>query len=276
MIVVTLAIVCLVPGQDPPRAPKSIAVACEVGPSTTIVKLVADGKEVARGDPLIEFDPAPVRERLETLKAAVEAAKAEFAEADRDSQAAREQLKTLTEQAIPAKTKALEMAIQEAETRLQQARARLEEAQKRFKPGSNPTPLNDAKVEVLKEEQALAEARTALKVYRDLTAPKEKLQAEADVRVAEASRANLEATLKVQQGQEARARTMLDRCKVLAPAAGKVALNNPKRPANDKRPPAIREGVSVREGQVILRIHPGGGPGGVPSGPPAGPSHLDY
>lgn len=258
MIAAYLAIACLVPIQDPPSRPRPIEVVSEVGPPTTILKLVADGKEVARGDTLVELDPAPVRERLETLKAAVAEARAEFDDAEQADRAARERLKTLTETLIPARTKELEQAIQEAETRLQKARAALEEAQKRFKPGSNPAPLNEARQAVVEAEQAHAEARTAAKVYRDLTAPKDRLQAEADANAARTFQANREAALQVQQAQEQRTRAMLDHCKLTAPVAGRVALNNPRRAPNDKRPPLIREGATVRGGQVILRIHPKG------------------
>ncbi|MFO0959702.1 MAG: hypothetical protein U0800_20075 [Isosphaeraceae bacterium] len=260
MIVASFAIACLAAAQDPkpPDGPRPIEIACEVGPSTTIVKLIADGKEVARGDVLAELDPAPIRGRLEAIKAGLAEAQAQFDDASKADQAARERLKTLTEQTIPGRTKELDRAIQEAEARLQKAKARQEEAQKRFKPGTNPAPVNDAKMAVVKEEQALAEAKTALKVYRDLTAPKDKLQAETDAKAAEATRANVEAAYKIHQGQEEKARAMLDRCKLTAPVSGKVVLNNPKRAPNDKRPPLIREGATVREGQVILRIHPRG------------------
>ncbi len=243
MIAFPLALALLAPtfrDDDPkPTGKEKPAKAVElrnlVEGQTVILSLVPEGTAVKKGEVIGELDSAGFRNELIDQQIAVKQAEVDVLSARSKREIAESEAK---EEAMVVAREITQQKdrIKLAETGVSVANAKLEEARK-AKMASRIGPAEAAKS---KADKDLKDQQFQLKTLQEVAGPRRIQEADNKAAAAKTEEVLMAASLAAEQAKEKKLRQQIDRCKLVAPAAGMVLYANPSdAPAE---PPPIEEG----------------------------------
>jgi RNA polymerase sigma factor (sigma-70 family) len=250
----------------PPAAPAPITARGIVDPSdmpqvtsqvegaTTIISLLPEGTQVEKGQVVAELDSAAIREELEIERRELARAEALARSAERALEATEFALREYTEGSLPLGRAAAEEQIRLAARRLDRAKNQVERARE----------ADPADLDAIAEADELAEkarfdhdqACRRLDMLERFTAPRRTRSFQA---ITEKARGELESSRQELAARRERADFLarqVDACKLLAPADGLLIYHHQGTDPTDGQP-AIREGATVRERQVVFQVFSG-------------------
>jgi RNA polymerase sigma factor (sigma-70 family) len=197
---------------------------------TTIIMLAPDGSTVKRGDLVCELDSAWLRDQLINQQITTKSAQANFENAKLARENAEFGLQAYAEDLFPREQREAEGELKIAQTELALADSDLATAR--------------AKLAVEKASNRLhvLTKYTKAKQIRDLTT---QLEASRSTELAK------NATFELERSRERKLERQITACSIKAPIDGTLIYANS--PAG---PPAIEEGATVRERQLLFRIVP--------------------
>lgn len=233
---------------------KNLDIKCEIAGGTTILWIVEDGKQVYKGDKLVELDSSALREQVTQQEIVVERARSTETQADKSLEVAKINVREYEEGTFVQSKQTSESAITVAEENLRSAKNALEHTQRMFRKGyATSLELEAAKFAVKRGELDLDAAKTALDVLVNFTKEKMLEDLRSQVATAEATLSAEKKALELEVMKLERLNVQLTKSTIYAPESGMVVYaNDSGRRGNDAV--QIAEGAAVREQQTILRL----------------------
>ncbi len=234
----------------------NVEVLCEVksetGPGSTILELVDDGVVVEEGDFLLQFDDTALQLALTQQEIQVATDTALVIQAQSELDKFQQMLSEYRDGLFVMEKETHESSLLQAESHFESVQDAHRHTRRMFQKGYvSRVQLGADEKAVAMAQKAVEAARTTLKVHAEFTRPRMVSEYEAEIEKQKALLRAAEYTLKLSEQRRDDIREQIDRCRVVAPAAGQVVYRNDYR----RRPPfVIEEGVQVRQGQVIFRL----------------------
>jgi HlyD family secretion protein len=247
---------------------------------TTIISILPEGKEVKKGETVVELDSATLRDRLQNQRITVRTAEAAYQNAQLASQTAglalREYLDGTYKQELSVLLSAIaasELGIVKAEERLERtrrARKRIEELV-----AGKPTPatpadvvaeldivdrVDAAELSLLREKTALELAKTKRELLEKYTRHRVRGELESDRETKLSDELAKKTAFELEKNKEDQLRGQIQQCTILAPIDGLLVYAQDTR---FNRPDAgfqIEEGATVRGRQKIFSVIESGSP----------------
>ena len=269
---------------------KSIRITSEVEGQNRIIKIVPEGIQVQKGDPLVELDSSNLVDKLRQQEITLEGSRASLTEAqeslaiqenqnqsDKDAgeleiEFTQIDIKKYIEGDWPQEQRDAQSDITIAEEESKRAKNRLKWTQKLEDEGFvTRTELEADELSVKKAELAVARAREKLRILEKFSNPKKLRELNAKVHEAkqemvrtirkgkakmlqnQATLRAKEATFEIQQQKYDKLKEQVKKCKIFAPAPGLVVYFTERRRWGSNNS-AIEEGAMVREKQVLITL----------------------
>jgi RND family efflux transporter MFP subunit len=251
---------------------------CTVEGRNTIISLLPEGSRVKKGDLVGELDSASLRDQLVNQRGVFDAAERAHQTATLAREVAEITLKEYEEgiflhekASVQGGLKLMESALTEADARVQRtkrAREKLTAALARKEPGMDPADiladlnvddrLAGAEHELLRSKLEFEKAQSRLNLLENYTKGKTIKELKAGVEKALAEELARQQRSNLEKDRMTHLERQIARCKLVAPSDGVVLYANDPHPTN--RAPAIDQGASVRERQILASILDIGGP----------------
>ena len=231
---------------------ENVDITCDVAGGATIIWLVDDGDRVAKGMDIVKLDASVLSENATAQKIAYEKARALMIQADKDYEAAKIAVEEYKEGLFKKDLRTAESNVTAATERLQATQNTLAYGERMFRKGYiTPQQLEAQKSAVARAKLDLGTADIALDVLTKFTKPKMITELES-VRDSAAARFESEkAALELENIKLERLEGELLKCTIKAPQDGLVIYANSR---SRDRETEIKEGLSVKERQVILQL----------------------
>ena len=231
---------------------ENVDITCDVAGGATIIWLVDDGDRVAEGMDIVKLDASVRSENATAQKIAYEKARALMIQADKDYEAAKIAVEEYKEGLFKKDLRTAESNVTAATERLQATQNTLAYGERMFRKGYiTPQQLEAQKSAVARAKLDLGTADIALDVLTKFTKPKMITELES-VRDSAAARFESEkAALELENIKLERLEGELLKCTIKAPQDGLVIYANSR---SRDRETEIKEGLSVKERQVILQL----------------------
>jgi HlyD family secretion protein len=243
---------------DKPAGRKEYAVLNEVGGETIIIFVKPEDSWVEKGELVCELDSAAVKEKLARQQFITKDAEAACQQARRSAELAKIAVTEYVQGSLPQDLQVAKGEIALAESERKRAEDRLDWTKRQYTKGRvSGRQKTMAELMLQKAKFRLEQAQTKLSVLEKYTKEKtiKELQSQVEKAVSDVvlkeSAYDLEAT--TQKALEAQ----VAHCRIVAPASGRVVY---ARRAGDGPRPAIEEGATVRQGQLLFRIVAGNAP----------------
>ncbi len=238
---------------------------------TTIVKIVAEGSRVKKGEIIAELDSAALKDQLVNQRITTKAAEANFLNAKLAREIAEIAVKEYVEGVYMHELADLKRLVDGARNsiaKLEERRERTRAARQRVKDtlaaaGGAKTAadivaevdiqdrLDEAELGLERERRSLAQAEWKRDVLQKITYPKTIKELESEVKKTHSNELAKMATWELEKSKEDKLERQIANCALTAPVEGCVVYANP--PTLRGRP-VIEEGATVREHQKIVRI----------------------
>jgi HlyD family secretion protein len=238
------------------QSANNVEVRCEVksegAGGTTILEITEEGSVVQEGDFLVQFDDSALKLLLTQQEIVVAQDETAVIGAESDLDKARQTLDEYKDGLFLADSETFESELLQAQSNLKAAQDLLEHTSTMFRKGYvSQLQLEAQQVAVEMAQKNVKVAETKLKVHTDFTYKRMISEYEAEIKKLEAALRAAQFTLKLSQQRRDEVQTQIDKCRVLAPAAGQVVYANDfERQQNI----VIEEGAQVREGQIVIRL----------------------
>jgi HlyD family secretion protein len=257
LAVVVTGVVGLAFSQAPPARQDAPRVAgepvfCPVEGVDKVLALVPNGTHVRAGDLVCELDSAPFKERLTNQLIAVQRARADHQNAVLTREVAEIAVKE-SEEVSRLDGETLKASADLMEKELGLKRSILEDLKKKK---AGDVEQKKAELEVKKAQQRLSQVTRDRETLEKDTIPRQTNELQVNVQQALAVESGRKEALDLAMATAEKTRKQIALCKVLAPAAGRVELSRRRVPGIPEGGPPIEEGRSVRNRQLLLRIHP--------------------
>ena len=225
---------------------------CRVKGGSTVLWIIKPGEEVNPGDVLVRLDTKTIEDNINAQRIRYETARAVFAQSESDVAVAKINVQEYLEGTYRSEKQTLEKDIKIAESQLLAAQDTAQFSARLAKKGyiSNLQLKSDEDAAEHKKIE-LEVLRTNLDVLERYTKPKRIEELEGILRAKEAKLASDKASLDLEKHRLDREEEQLKRCVIEAETSGMVILPSTQ---EWKNMPAIEEGASVREDQVLLMI----------------------
>ena len=230
----------------------NVDIACEVDGGSTVIEIVDDGAFVTKGMELVKLDDSVISENATAQKIAFEKARALMIQAEKDFAAAKIAVEEYREGIFKKDLRTAESNLTAATERLQATQNTLAYGERMFRKGYiTPQQLEAQKSAVARAELDLGTAKIALDVLTTFTKPKMITELESTRDAAEARLESERAALDLERIKLERLEGELKKCTIKAPQDGLVIYANSR---SYRQETEIKEGVAVRERQVILKL----------------------
>ncbi len=231
---------------------ENVDITCDVAGGATIIWLVEDGDRVSQGMDIVKLDASVLSENATAQKIAYEKARALMIQADKDYAAAKIAVEEYREGLFKKDLRTAESNVTAATERLQATQNTLAYGERMFRKGYiTPQQLEAQKSAVARAKLDLGTAEIALDVLTKFTKPKMTTELESVRDSAEARLESERAALELEKIKLERLESELLKCTIKAPQDGLVIYANTR---SRDRETEIKEGVSVKERQVILQL----------------------
>ncbi len=234
----------------------NIDIKCEVAGGTSILWIVDDGKEVEKGEKIVELDSAALEESINQQRIAFEKARAAKIQAEKDYAAAKLAVDEYLQGTFVQAVQDQDAQITIAEENLRSAQNALEHSERMFRKGYiSALDLESQKFSVQRAQLELASARTAKDVLVKFTKVKTVQELESKRDSSEAQMRSEGASFDLEESRLKRLEGQLEKCIIKAPASGMaVYANDQGGRFGGSQQAQIEEGAMVRERQTILRL----------------------
>lgn len=234
----------------------NIDVKCEVAGGTSILWIIEDGKEVKKGEKLVEFDSSALEEQINQQRITFEKARAAKIQAEKDYAAAKLAVDEYLEGTYVQQLQDQEAQITIGLENLRSAENTLEHAERMFRKGYiSALDLESQRFAVQRAQLDLDSAKTAQNVLEKYTKVKTVQDLESKRDSSEAQMRSEGASFDLEESRLKRLEGQLEHCIVTAPADGMAVYANEQRGRfGGSSQPQIEEGAMVRERQTILRL----------------------
>jgi multidrug resistance efflux pump len=213
---------------------------------TTIVFLKPEGSQVKKGELVCELESFAVRTKLAGQESATRAAQGPYENARRDRELAEFAITAYIEAEFLPQLKTIERDISLAEDVLKRALDALATAKRLVEKGLGPRSRADtAELNVQQARFALEKLQRKKETLQKYTREKRVKELQSKVERARAFELARQAELGREQAVLDQLKKQLERCKLLAPADGRIGY-----------PDGIEEGASVNQGQLLFRVFP--------------------
>ena len=231
----------------------NVDIKCRVQGGSTILWIVEDGKQVQKGEKIVELDPSLISDLLNAQKILSQRALATKIQAEKEYEAARIAVEEYRNGLFVKELQISETLKWITQRNLSSAEDILQHTKVMYRKGF--VSVLKLKIDMAAVEQAkleLAAAKTGKDVLVNLTKAKMIAQFESLRDSAEARTASERAALKLEQDRLDYLEKQLGNCVIYAPQSGMVIYANEK----SRRAPQIQvdEGVAVLAQQTIIRI----------------------
>ena len=231
---------------------ENVDITCDVVGGATIIWLVDDGSQVAKGMDIVKLDAYVLIEHATAQKIAYEKARALMIQADKDYAAAKIAVEEYREGLFKKELRTAESNVTAATERLQATKNTLAYGERMFRKGYiTPQQLEAQESAVARAELDLGTANIALDVLTRYTKPKMTTELESIRDAAEARLESEKAALDLERLKLERLEGELEKCTIKAPQDGLVIYANSRSRDRDTE---IKEGTVVKERQVILQL----------------------
>lgn len=234
----------------------NIDIKCEVAGGTSILWIVEDGKEVKKGEKLVELDSSALEEQINQQRITFEKARAAKIQAEKDYAAAKLAVEEYLEGTFVQQLQDQEAQITIALENLRSAQNTLDHSERMFRKGYiSALDLESQRFAVQHAQLDLDSARTAKDVLTKYTKVKTVQDLESKRDSSQAQMRSEGASFDLEESRLKRLEGQLQHCKITAPADGMVVYANEQRGRfGGSSQPQIEEGAMVRERQTILRL----------------------
>jgi len=260
------------------EASRNQAVQCQAEGQSTIISILPEGTKVKKGDMVAELDSASLRDQLTNQRIAIQAVEATYLNAKLTREIAELATKEYEEGTylsdkftIQGEIKLAESANQKAKARLERTRRARQKLTETLSRKEATTTSGDILVEldvddrldasehaVLRETFSLEKAQTKLNLLDNYTKPKTVKELRTEVEKALSDELAKKQRWDLEKDKEAKLEKQINACRIFAPSEGVVIrANEPSLPGG---PPAVDDGATVRERQVLMHILDLGGP----------------
>ncbi len=216
---------------------------------TTIIMLLPNGSTVERGEIVCELDSASLRDQLINQRITTKSAEANYQNAKLARENAEINLQAFVDDLFPREQREAEGDLKIAEAEL----AVVEEDRKFNKPvnGGNPLDPKHSDLAIARAKLAVEKANNRLHVLTKFTKRKQTTALQTIVESSHSSELSAQATWELENSKERKLERQIAACTIRAPIEGTLIHAN-----SATRPPAIEEGATVRERQLLFQIVP--------------------
>ena len=233
----------------------NVEVKCQVAGGSSILWIVADGKQVKKGEKIVELDSSALEDQINTQRIAYEKARATKMQSEKTYSVAKISVTEYLEGTYKQALQDAEALITIAEENLRAAKNSLDHSEKMFRKGYvSELDMEGSRFAVDRAELELGSATTARDVLVKFTKEKtlEDLRSQRDN--AEAQMKSDAAAFELEETRLKRLEDQLSNCLITAPQDGMVVYANERGGRFGQSQATIEEGVAVRERQTILRL----------------------
>ena len=233
----------------------NIDIKCQVAGGTSILWIVEDGKQVKKGEKLVELDGSSLEEQINTQRITYEKARATKLQSEKMVSVAEISLKEYLEGTFKQQTQDAEAVIKIAEENLRSSQNSLEHSERMFRKGYvSELDMEAAKFAVERAKLELGSAETALEVLVKFTKEKTLEDLRSQVENAKAQMRSDASAYELEELRLKRLEDQMENCTILAPQDGMVVYANERGGRFGQSEATIEEGAAVRERQTILRL----------------------
>ncbi len=234
----------------------NIDIKCGVAGGTSILWIVEDGKEVKKGEKLVELDASALEEQINQQKITFEKARAAKIQAEKDWEASKIAVNEYLEGTFVKELQDADAQITIALENLRSSENALEHSERMYRKGYiSSLDLESQKFSVQRAQLELDSARTSKDVLTKYTKEKMMQELESTRDSAEAQMRSEDASFALEESRLKRLEAQMKECLIMAPASGMVVYANQQQGRmGGSQQPQIEEGAAVRERQTILRL----------------------
>ena len=233
----------------------NIDIKCQVAGGTSILWIVEDGKQVRKGEKIIEFDSSALEEQVNTQRIACEKARATKVQSEKNVSVAEISLKEYLEGTFKQEMQDAEAVIKIAEENLRSAKNSLEHSERMFRKGYvSELDLEAAKFSVERAKLELGSAETAKEVLEKFTKEKTLEDLRSQCENADAQMRSDAAAYDLEAQRLQRLEDQMKNCTINAPQSGMVVYANERGGRFGQTQATIEEGATVREQQTVVRL----------------------
>jgi multidrug resistance efflux pump len=213
---------------------------------TTVTFLRPAGARVKKGDLVCELESFAVRTRLAAQEAATEAALGLYQNAKRSREIAELSITEYVEAVYSPQLRVIDQKISLADAVVKRAIDSLETAKRLVEKGLGPkSRVDSAELNVQQARLALEKAQREKETLQKYTKERKIKELQSKVERARAVELARQADYGREQAVQDQLKKQLERCKLLAPADGRVSY-----------PEQVEEGAEVTGGQLLFRVVP--------------------
>lgn len=235
----------------------NIDVKCQVAGGSSILWIVEDGKEVKKGEKLVELDQSQLEESISQQTITYEKARSAVIQAEKDFQVAEISVEEYLEGTFKKELQDAEAQITIAEENLRSSKNSLAHSGRMFKRGYiSELELEGQQFAVKRSDLELKSAETAKSVLEKYTKVKTLEDLKSQVETARAKQRSETAAYELEEAKLQRLKDQLKNCVIIAPQDGMAVYANDagRSRFGGSQGPQIEEGASVRERQNILKL----------------------
>jgi HlyD family secretion protein len=223
--------------------------------TTTIIFIEPEGKEVKKGDKVVELDAATLRDNYKNQQITTKQAEAAYAQAMLTREVAEVAVKEYREGTYKQQLETVNGDIALAEAEVSRAQDRLIwTSQMVDKKYISPAQKQSETLALNKAKFTLEQTQTSKKVLQDFTYEKTLKELGAEVEKAKSDELAKKATFELEKDKEEKLVKQIRNCILLAPGDGLVVYANEPGRMGGNQQIQIEEGASVRERQKIFSL----------------------
>ncbi len=234
---------------------QNVNVYCNVEGGTTIIKIVAEGVKVKKGDIVCELDSAALKDQLVNQRITTKSAEANYKNAKLTREVAEIAVKEYVEGVFVQELQSVNGEIALAKSDLVRSQDRQEWADRMYKKGyvSKATKISED-LNLEKAKFALEQAQSKREVLVKYTREKTIKELDSEVKKSESDELAKRATYELERQKEDKLEKQIANCTLVAPIDGLVVYaNDPSRMWGSNQS-QIEEGATVREHQKVISI----------------------
>jgi HlyD family secretion protein len=223
--------------------------------TTTIIFIEPEGKEVKKGDKVVELDAATLRDNLKNQQITTKQAEAAYAQSMLTREVAEVAVREYREGTYKQQLETVNGDIALAEAEVSRAQDRLiwttQMVDKKY---ISPAQKQSETLALNKAKFTLEQTQTSKKVLQDFTYEKTLKELGAEVEKARSDELAKKATYELEKDKEEKLNKQIRNCILIAPGDGLVVYANEPGRMGGNQQIQIEEGASVRERQKIFSL----------------------
>jgi HlyD family secretion protein len=234
-----------------PDGPQVVNVFNPVEGRATVRSCKLEGAPVKTGDVVCELDPGPLNDRLAHQEIMIRVAQAAYRNATLAREAAELAVAEYLEGGYEQELEAVQGEIALAQSDLKRAEDRMEWSNRMLQKGYLPVARNISdRLKLQRAKFGLEQAQTKKLVLEKYTKARNAARLKGDVEKAREEESLKQAVYEREQVTRKGLLRQVERCKVVAPAAGRVSYSRP-----------FGAGAVAHDGELLFRLVPDGNPG---------------